>query len=62
MLDEEQIAEIQKAKQAEREKVKARLAQKVEKFEVIHAELGGDQFKAGKGKSKSKKAKAKAKT
>lgn len=26
MLDEEQIAEIQKAKQAEREKVKARLA------------------------------------
>ena len=62
MLDEEQIAEIQKAKQAEREKVKARLAQKVEKFEVIHAELGGDSFKTGKGKSKSKKAKDKAKT
>lgn len=29
---------------------------------MIHAELGGDYFKAGKGKSKSKKAKAKAKT
>ena len=57
MLDEEEVAEIKKAKLVEKEKTKEIMDQKAVKgFEVIHAELGEDTKTS---KSKSKKSKAK---
>lgn len=60
MLDENQLAEIMKAKQFEREKARALKTEKVEKFEIIRAEIGEDTVVGVKGK-KTKKAKGKAK-
>ena len=55
MLDEDQMAEIRKAKISEKLKILAKKAEKVDKFEMFKADIGADdKIKGPKGKAKAK--------
>ena len=60
MLDEDELAEIRRAKQRERERIKAKNADKIESFEMIRPLMKGGES-AAKGKSTAAKSAAAAK-
>ena len=60
-MDEDEIAEIKRAKQRERERIKANNENKIEKFEMINPVVKGEKATTAKAKGAAAK-KGKAKT
>lgn len=60
-MDEDEIAEIKRAKQRERERIKANNENKIEKFEMINSVVKGEKATTAKAKGAAAK-KGKAKT